>query len=170
MGGGYAPAVELVRYEDADYSLTVALESDPNVMRELGGPTDPEALLDAHGRRMSDPWWFKIVPEPGGPPAGEIGIWSHELDGVTIHEVGWMVLPAFQGRGLATAALELLIERVETAPAVDSIHAFPGVNNAPSNALCRKFGFSLLGARDFVYRGRTLRCNHWTLATSSAAA
>jgi RimJ/RimL family protein N-acetyltransferase len=75
------------------------------------------------------------------------------------------VLPAQQGRGIASAALTLLIERVKAEPRFPSIHAFPPVTNAPSNALCRKFGFTLLGQDDFVYAGRTLRCNQWALDT-----
>lgn len=35
--------------------------------------------------------------------------------------------------------------------------------NAPSNALCRKFGFVLTGDGKFQFRDRTLRCNHWEL-------
>ncbi len=77
-----------------------------------------------------------------------------------------MVLPAHQGRGVASAALTLLIERVMAEPRFPSIHAFPSVTNAPSNALCRKFGFVLLGQVDVVYSGRTLHCNHWSLETT----
>lgn len=159
--------MELLPYEDADFALTEALETDPDVMRELGGPTDRGRLPEVHQRRLGDPWWFRIVPVPSGPAVGTIGIWEKELDGATIHETGWMVLPEFQGRGIATAALGLLIRRVRDEPRFESMHAFPPVTNAPSNALCRKFGFSLLGQRDFVYAGRTLRCNHWMLATRS---
>ena len=96
---------------------------------------------------------------------GTIGIWEHELDGTTIHETGWMVLPEFQRRGIAAAALAMLIERVRAEPAFPSMHAFPAVTNAASNALCRKLGFSLLGARDFDFRGSALHCNHWVLET-----
>jgi RimJ/RimL family protein N-acetyltransferase len=77
-----------------------------------------------------------------------------------------MVLPAHQGRGIASAALEMLIERARADDRYPSIHAFPPVTNDPSNAVCRKFGFELVNVRDFVYAGRTLRCNHWALDTS----
>jgi RimJ/RimL family protein N-acetyltransferase len=155
--------VDLVPYEDADFALIEALETDPKMMHELGGPIDRVRLREVHQRRLNEPWYYKIVPDPGRPPAGTIGIWETELDGQTIHETGWMVLRAFQGRGIATDALRLLLERVRGERRVESIHAFPPVTNAPSNALCTKFGFSLLRHRDFVYAGRTLHCNHWVL-------
>jgi hypothetical protein len=31
------------------------------------------------------------------------------------------------------------------------MHAFPNVDNAPSNAICRKFGFELLEACEFEF-------------------
>jgi RimJ/RimL family protein N-acetyltransferase len=156
--------VELIRYGEGDLALTEALESDPEVMRELGGPVDRADLVDVHRRRARDnEWFFKIIPEVAGPPAGTIGIWDSEFHGTPIHEVGWMVLPAFQGRGIATGAVELLIQRARAGAPFERIHAFPGVSNAPSNALCRKFGFELSDESDFQFRDRTLRCNHWEL-------
>jgi RimJ/RimL family protein N-acetyltransferase len=157
--------MELRAYTDADLALTTALETDPDVMRELGGPIDPERMPAIHRRRLTDPWWFTIGAEPDAPPVGTIGIWETRHDGHTLHETGWMVLPAFQGRGVASGALRLLLERAAAEPAFPSVHAFPPVTNAPSNGLCRKFGFSLLGEVDFAYSGRTLHCNHWALET-----
>jgi RimJ/RimL family protein N-acetyltransferase len=44
------------------------------------------------------------------------------------------------------------------------LHAFPSVDNAPSNAICKKLGFELLGPCDFEYPpGHQLRCNDWRL-------
>jgi RimJ/RimL family protein N-acetyltransferase len=161
--------VELQAYADADLALTHALEADPRVMGHLGGPSTRAEIEDAHRRRLVDPWWFKIVPEAGGPAAGTIGIWETRHGDELIHETGWMVLPAFQGRGIATAALALLLERAAAEPRFTTIHAFPGVDNAPSNALCRRFGFTLVGEpEEFTFRGTTLRCNHWARPTPAS--
>lgn len=161
-----APAtMELRRYQDGDFGLTQALETDPVTMRELGGPTDRASLRSAHRRRCEDPWWFTIVPQPSGPAVGTIGIWASQLDGSAIFETGWMVLPVHQGRGIASAALALLIERVRAEPRLDRMHAFPAVGNGPSNALCRRAGFTLLGERELDYAGHRLHCSHWALAT-----
>jgi RimJ/RimL family protein N-acetyltransferase len=160
--------VELRLYTDDDLALTEALECDPMVMRELGGPVPRSEIRAIHRRRLdsvaADPWWFVIVPEPGGPAAGTIGIWEAEVGGARIHETGWMVLPAFQGRGIASAALGMLLERARSEPRFEEVHAFPGVANVPSNALCRKFGFSLRGEIEGGYRAAPFRCNHWALA------
>ena len=160
--------MELRLYADEDLPLTEALETDPAVMRELGGPVPREEIAAIHRRRLgglaAEPWWLVIVPEPGGPAAGTIGMWTTEIEGERVHETGWMLLPEFQGRGIASAALAMLIERARSEPGCTSLHAFPGVTNGPSNALCRKFGFELRGQIDGGYRDATFRLNHWVLA------
>jgi hypothetical protein len=43
-------------------------------------------------------------------------------------------------------------------------HAFPNVDNAPSNAICRKLGFELLEACEFEFpKGHFMICNDWRL-------
>ena len=160
--------MELRPYAEGDLPLTEALETDPEVMQELGGRRTSEDLRRAHRNRVTptaagEQWWFVIVPEPGGPGAGQIGIWEHEWDGDRIHEIGWTLLPAFQGRGIASRALDMLLERARQAGSIDTIHALPGVTNAPSNALCRKFGFELVEEREIEFLGRPLQVNHWVL-------
>jgi RimJ/RimL family protein N-acetyltransferase len=147
-------------------ALTEAMETDPVVMHELGGAVPREEIPTLHRRRLdtvaSDPWWFVIVADDD-ESAGEIGIWETEHDGCVVHETGWMLLAAFHGRGLASAALAQLLDRARDEPRFEQLHAWPGVSNAASNALCRKFGFALLGEEDGGYRGARLRVNHWVL-------
>ncbi len=68
-----------------------------------------------------------------------------------------MVLSAFQGRRVASRALELILGIARSEEQFDRIHAFPSVTNQPSNALCRRFGFELMEETDFLYRGAQLR-------------
>jgi RimJ/RimL family protein N-acetyltransferase len=155
--------MELRAYTDADLALTEALETDAGVMAQLGGPIPCERLRGIHRRRLGDPWWFVIAERPGGPGVGTIGVWDSDHHGARVHETGWMVLPERQGRGIASRALALLVERVRAEPRFATLHAFPPVTNAPSNGLCRTAGFALRGETDVVYAGRTLHCNHWAL-------
>jgi RimJ/RimL family protein N-acetyltransferase len=142
------------------------METDPVVMAELGGSVPREEIPALHKRRLdsvaTDPWWFVIVTDDE-EPAGAIGIWETEHDGATVHETGWMLARRFHGRGLASAALGLLLDRAREEPRFEQIHAWPGVTNPASNALCRKFGFELLGEENGGYRDAALRVNHWVL-------
>lgn len=159
--------MELRPYGEEDLALTEALERDPDVMRELGGPVPSEDIPRVHRLRVETAanggWYFAIVPEPEGPAAGQIGIFQREHEGGSIDELGWMVLPSYQGRGVATDALRMLLERARADPRFDRLHAFPGVTNEPSNALCRRFGFELVEQSDVEFRDRPLRVNHWVL-------
>ena len=78
-----------------------------------------------------------------------------------------MLLPQFHGRGLGSEALGMLIERLRAAPQFDVVHAFPGASNAPSNGLCRKFGFELVDGGEVEFAGRPLAVNHWALDTAA---
>jgi RimJ/RimL family protein N-acetyltransferase len=162
--------VELLPYSDEHLALTEALECDPVTMRELGGPVDPADIPRVHRMRLESvangQWWFVIVPEPSREPAGTIGIWDSTFRESPVHEIGWMVLPTFQGRGIATEALGMIIERARSDSPFNRIHAFPGVTNVPSNALCRRAGFVHTEEADVKFRDRPLRVNHWELDVS----
>jgi RimJ/RimL family protein N-acetyltransferase len=102
-----------------------------------------------------------VVPEPGEPAVGTIGVWDSEVDGEAVSEAGWMILPEHQGKGFASAALRLVLQMARSNPRWGDIHACPGASNGASNALCRKSGFVLLGPLTVDYAGRTLEVNHW---------
>lgn len=159
--------MELVPYTDGDMWLTEALETDPRVMAELGGPWPLEKIPEIHRRRLGylakGSWYLKIVPEPGARPIGAVMVWDSEVNGEPVGEMGWMILPEHQGRGYASEAVRLVLERIRAEGRWGDVHAFPGVTNAPSNAICRKSGFELLGQTEVDYGSRTLRCNHWVL-------
>lgn len=108
--------MQLVTCAEADLWLTEAIETDPVMMRELGGPLPKQDIPRIHARRLAsigpDSWWFKILIEPAGLVVGTIGIWRTTWQGVQISEAGWAILAEFQGRGLASEALRLLLAQV----------------------------------------------------------
>ena len=165
--------MELVPYSAADLWLTRALETDERVMAELGGPWPDERIPLIHERRLASVargWWcFTLVPSPGDRAVGMLGIFESDFEGKAISEIGWSVLPEQQGKGYASAGLALLLDRARADGRWGAIHAFPGATNGPSNALCRKFGFELVGQGAFDYSGRSLTCNHWVLGGAVAA-
>jgi RimJ/RimL family protein N-acetyltransferase len=160
--------MELRPYADGDIWLTEELETDPAVMSELGGPQPADSIPATHARRLKtvddgDSWL--VIEEEPGVPAGTIGVWLKKENGAEFFEAGWMVLPRFQRRGIASRALALLIERCRSEERIDAIHAFPGATNVPSNALCRNAGFTFVEEQEVLYGDRRLRVNHWELGT-----
>lgn len=160
--------MELRTITKDDFSLWVAMQCDPDMMAELGGPQPLEAMPRIFKNNLDSAqdgsaWIFKIVHGEPEQDAGSVVVWEAGHDGDHYNEMGWMVLTAFQGQGLATQAVRATLAMARESGRWDVINAFPVVTNAASNAVCRKSGFTLLGEVDFVYSGRPLRCNHWRI-------
>jgi RimJ/RimL family protein N-acetyltransferase len=141
-------------------ALLHELLGDPVMMEHLGGPETPEKIASRQERYEADPRQFRIVAD--GEGAGWVGYWEREWRGGTVFEIGWSVSPRFQGRGLASAATTEALARAGGEGTLRYVHAFPSVDNGPSNAICRKTGFELLEALEFEYpKGSVMRCNDW---------
>ena len=95
---------------------------------------------------------------------GGVNFWEREWKGEPVYEMGWGVLPEFQGRGIASAAVAKAVELARSLGKRGAVHAFPSVDNGPSNAICRKAGFGLLGRTEVEYpKGHWMICNDWRL-------
>ena len=161
--------------ELGDVAVYVRMRCDPAMMGELGGPLPREGIeakvrLDVESVEAGLYWVKMITLDEGAGEgvgevvAGSVVLWSHEEDGESISEIGWMVLPEFQGRGLGKAATRALLGQAARAEGRwGRVHAFPGVTNAPSNGICRSLNFRLLGQRRVEFAGRPLETNHWII-------
>src|SRR5262245_63900464 len=86
---------------------------DAGMTEHLGGPEDPEKLRERQGRyeRAEDgDRMFKIVDVASRAGVGSVGFWAKEWRDAHVYEIGWMVVPEFQGRGIAVAATAQAIE------------------------------------------------------------
>ena len=151
-----------------DLPLYEALLTDPRTMAELGGPLRRTGLAHkfrsiVDGVRSGENWFQGIVPEGEDHAVGTVCVWEHGSDGETIAEIGWMVLPEYQGRGLASAAVAAVLRRARAEGRWGVIHAYPGETNGASNAICRKNGFERLELVEYEYQGRPMRGYHWRI-------
>ncbi|HST26452.1 MAG TPA: GNAT family N-acetyltransferase [Gaiellaceae bacterium] len=157
--------VRLEPWGPGDLPLLQKLLGDPAMMEHLGGPETPEKIAERQARyERPDSRQFRIVDGATGEAVGHVGYWERDWHGEEVYEIGWLVLPAFQGRGIAGAATRQAIEIARSGSARRFLHAYPGVDNVPSNAICRKLGFELLGPCEFEYpKGSWMQCNDWRL-------
>jgi RimJ/RimL family protein N-acetyltransferase len=156
--------VTLRPWSAADFELLERCNT-PQMTVHLGGPETPEKLRDRHRRYVENAaagQMFVIVT--ANEVAGSIGYWEHSTDDDVVWETGWAIVPEFQGQGLATRALAEVAKLAAAEGTHRSLHAYPKVSNAASNALCRRAGFTLVREQDFEYpKGHWIRCNDWAL-------
>jgi RimJ/RimL family protein N-acetyltransferase len=159
--------VDLRLWSEGDLPLLEQLVGDPAMTEHIGGPENPEQIRQRHERYCLDSLlgkdpMFVIVIGSEKTAAGSIGYWEREWQGQPVWETGWNVLPEFQGRGIATRAAVLVVERARREGKFQFMHAFPAIDNPPSNAVCRKAGFIFKEEVNFEYPpGNSMRCNDW---------
>jgi RimJ/RimL family protein N-acetyltransferase len=165
--GGMSVTVTLEPWGSDDLPLLERLMGDPRMTEHLGGPEGLDKLRERQGRyerleggdRMP-----KIVDMASGAGVGSVGFWAKAWRDEAVYEVGWMVVPEFQGRGIAVAATARAIELARRDDMYRFMHAFPNIDNAPSNAICRRLGFELIAPCEFEFpKGHFMSCNDWRL-------
>lgn len=164
--------------QPGDVGAYVRMRCDPVMTAELGGPLPREGIEEKVARDVrearADTAWIKmIVPDQAEPGAvaGSVALWSHaDEGGEPVSEIGWMVLPEFQGRGIGKRAVRALLELARHQGRWGLVHAFPATTNAPSNGICRSVGFRLLEQQDITYAGRVMRVNHWVIDPAAGLA
>lgn len=176
MSAGLAK-VQLVPWTEDDLPLLVRLNA-PEMTEHLGGPETADQVERRHQRYVAaarsgsfgdfdtefKAFIFKAILELGGEDVGSVSFWDRGWNGEVVYEMGWGVLPEFQGRGIASAMVSHAIDLARETKRRPAIHAFPSVDNAASNAICRKAGFTLLGEVPFEYQGHRMQSNDWCLS------
>ena len=162
--------LDLRPVEPDDLEVYVRMRCDPQMMGELGGPQDRSEMPAKVARDVeataADRWWtLMILPDAAdrSAVAGTVTLWSEGDGEAAASEIGWMVLPEFQRRHIATAAVTAVLRRAAGDGRWGTIHAYPGVTNTASNRLCRGTGFTLVGPHDKLFRDRIFRANHWSI-------
>jgi RimJ/RimL family protein N-acetyltransferase len=156
--------IRLEPWGPADLPLLQRLLGDPAMMTHLGGPETPEKIAKRQARYEQDGRQLRIVDVATGEGVGWVGYWEREWLDRDVYEIGWSVLPEFQGRGIASAATRGALDAARTDGDRRFVHAYPSVENGPSNGICRKVGFELLGEHEFEWppdSGIVMRCNDW---------
>lgn len=164
--------VHLVPWGPGDLPLLERLLGDPRMMTHLGGPESPETIRARQTRYeaieevgdASKARTLKIVDSISVEGIGWVGYWQSNWRDAAVYEMGWSVLPSFQGRGVASAAASQALELARSAAQQRYMFAFPAFDNFASNAICRKLGFELLGECQYEYPpGKLMRGNEWRM-------
>jgi RimJ/RimL family protein N-acetyltransferase len=163
--------VILQPWDSGDLPLLERLMGDPRMTEHLGGPESRDKLRERQARyeRLNGgDRAFKILDGATSAGIGWVGFWGTEWHEQQVYEVGWSVVPEFQGRGVAASATAQAIALAKLVDKHRFMHAFPSIKNAPSNAICRKLGFELLDACEVEFpKGHFMTCNDWRIDLSA---
>ena len=160
--------IKLKKYDELNSFLLERLMGDPKMTEYLGGPETKKKLNARHQKYLTIEGCYTIVDTKSGKSVGWIGNWEIIKNEEQAWETGFSVLPEYQGRGIATEAIKLLI-RILKEGKFKFIYAFPHINNTPSNSICRKAGFTLIGEEEGEYPpGTIIKCNNWRFDLSES--
>lgn len=149
-------------WRESDREAFAALNADPEVARDLGGPLDraqSDSKFDRYvatfERHAFCRWaihdsqslflgYAGVMPSPPGHPLG-----PHA-------EVGWRLARAAWGQGYATEAAAAALLDAFTRIGLGEVLAYTSDDNPRSQAVMRRLGLRRDPARDFshVYAGR----------------
>ena len=112
----------------------------PEMTVHLGGPESPEKVRDRHERYQrhwleGTAWMFTARVDD--EPVGLVGYWNTTHEGRDVFECAYGILPEFQGRGLAAAAMQACLAHAALHGTRDDVYAYPKVTNGPSQRAVR---------------------------------
>ncbi len=90
-----------------------------------------------------NPFYFIIETLPTNEFAGTICLWNINKEN-KYAEVGYELLPDFQGKGIMTSALRVITNFAFTELNIETIEAFTHSKNLSSRKLLEKFDFKLI--------------------------
>ena len=144
---------------DTHRDAFAAMQSDAEVMADLGGPADRTAC-DEKFDRYCEAWanlgisrWAVIgVDEQFLGYCGVMFRADPEHPLGPHHEVGWRLCREAWGQGLATRSAELALRHAWTVLSSDTIWSYTAVDNLRSQAVMNRLGLKRVASRDFTAR------------------
>ncbi len=144
--------IRLRSLRHADAETLAAYRSDPEVARlqswDAPYPVDRALELVDDMAALGDicaGQWFQIAVAESATDElmGDMAVIL--TDGGAQAEIGYTLAPAFQGRGIATDALRLLLDHLFLDRGLRRVHATCDATNDRSRALLERVGFRLEG-------------------------
>jgi RimJ/RimL family protein N-acetyltransferase len=143
-------------WEEADRDHFAALNADPVVMSDLGGPLsrdESDAKLDRYLKAWASHGYGRwLVETTSGTFLGYCGVLRAQEDHpLGVHdEIGWRLIRKAWGHGYATEAARAALIDVFRRVRLTEVLAYTDAQNLRSQAVMRRLGLSRDASRDFA--------------------
>jgi RimJ/RimL family protein N-acetyltransferase len=150
------PRFRLRRWEERDRAPFAAMNADPQVMHDLGGPisrAESDAKLDRYAASFARDGLSRWVLESrDGEFLGYTGILrraEHDPLGPH-HEIGWRLVRDAWGHGYATEAAKAALRDGFTRAKLKEVLSYTSPDNLRSQAVMARLGLKRDASRDFT--------------------
>lgn len=138
--------VKLTPPEQSDAEDLFHLRTNPIVNKFIDRNV-PENISDVEKfieqRKLDNGFYYLIKTLPNAEFAGAICLWNINKED-KYAEVGYELLPAFQGKGLMSSALRAIINFAFTELNIETLEALTHGENLASKKLLETFGFKII--------------------------
>lgn len=142
-----SPGLVLNALQDSDAATIHRLRSDPKVNQYLDRPasqSEQDALTFIHkirkGIAANTSCYWALRQHSNGPLMGTLCLWNFSAERQTA-EIGYELLPAFQGKGYMQEALKEVIRFAFDRAGCRQLLAYTHKENLASSALLLKLNF-----------------------------
>lgn len=159
------PRLTLRTWRETDREAFAALNADPDVMSDLGGPlsrADSDAKLDRYRTTFQQCGFSRLaIEERHGPFAGPCRGYAGLMPAAPDHplgphiEVGWRLARSAWGKGYATEAAEAALRDAFGRLHLKEVLSYTAADNARSRAVMARLGMRRDPSRDFSIPGRS---------------
>lgn len=141
------PRLTIRSYECSDLPFVTSMWLDPENGRYMSDPTTDHVdavFQNALDTLQDSPHGYYLIIEQAGERIGSFSVFPES----GIYDIGYCIHKDHWRKGCASEALSLMLDWMK-AQGAQKVTAEVAVQNAPSNALLRKFGFQVERQTEF---------------------
>ena len=163
------PRLTLSPFEPSDWAFFLRLREAPEIMRYMAAIAPEKETRRLFAARLVTPHTFVIRTHNDDTPLGDIGLqisaeYPNEAD------IGYTVIAAAQGQGIASEALQAVCEYAFIRAGVKAVNAWVLADNGGSVRVLEKVGFVRTQVMEKAYEINGVRYDDWVYRLESNAA
>ncbi|BBS38094.1 GNAT family N-acetyltransferase [Enterobacter cloacae complex sp. 2024EL-00215] len=152
--------LHLTPFEPSDWAFFRSLREDRAIMRYMAAIAPEKETRRLFAARLAAPHIFVIRFRNAGTPLGDIGL-QISTENREEADIGYTVVPAAQGKGIASEALRAVCDYAFNQAGVKAVNAYVLADNRGSVRVLEKAGFVRTQVLEKAYEIDGVRYDDW---------